>query len=735
VALAVSGGEPPYRWALAGGDSAFTLRANGAEATLEGAPDQVGTWNLVTTVRDRAGHLAVWEWAASVGQTPVVRTSELPSVCPNEIYSVSLEADGGEPALRTWSSNLPAQTGLSLVEDRIEGHFAGAAAGATHVDFEVTVEVDGCVSDPASLSLQLESASATACPGIAVDGVPFGPPRAPCLGSEYQTQLLVQRGKPPYDWQATAEPEGLSFDSAAQTLSGVASAAGDFTVQVTDGNGRTVQVNYPLEPRDKCWFSFVSTETAKAHLELLDPVLLHRRSYPTVPDDTAVTDFHFSPDGRFLAYRRGQAGAQRVAIIRLETGQEQQFDFPSVIQYDWSPNSAVLAVAFDANGVRSLGAVNVLGAQALAADETVGTVLFTELQPIPAQVDSALTWFAPTDVGFLSVFAGSIQQLYRAALQSDGFASPSKILGDLYPAGTTLRTTQAGLYAIPQGKPMAFYDADGSGLVLHDNVIVGGTGRFVGRAQSGTLALFRARDSSLNAAATPRVALSGCDDLLAWAADGKRIACTFQPADENRVVIFEFNAEMEALSKPDAVRGSYEYPRGAQVQRRRVFSPQGDRFAFTTDDALHVATLQDGTPRTNFDVALSPAAVAPNNAFAELGFAPNGEWLLVHRGKRLSFFDVRDPKLGEVELSSLLAPSLRCEEDFRDTNGGWCGAERPLAPFAWSPKSDLAAYETAKGTLEMRDFTWVARDVFGAVDVHPNCSSACVSKNQFGFQP
>ncbi|HWA75915.1 MAG TPA: putative Ig domain-containing protein [Polyangiaceae bacterium] len=735
VALEVAGGQPPYRWSLVGGEPSFTLSTEGAEATLEGSPDQAGDWNLVVTVRDQGGHSAEWQWHASVRETPVVRTAEVPSVCPNELYSVSLEADGVEPALLTWSSNLPAQTGLSLVEDRIEGHFEGAAAGATHIDFAVTAEADGCVSEPATLSLVLESATATACPGIAVDGVPFGPPRRPCLGNEYQTRVVVQRGKAPYHWQATAEPEGLSFDAQEQTLSGVASAEGDFTVQVEDGTGRTVQVSYPLKPSKNCWFSYVSTETTPAHLELLDPILLHRRSYPAVPDDAAVTDFRFSPDGQFLAYRRGQVGAQRVAIIRLETGQEQLFDFPSVIQYDWSPNSAVLAVAFDENGARSLGAIDVARAGELAAEDAVGTVLFSELTPTPAQVDSELTWFAPGDVGFLSVFVGSMQELYRAPLESDGFASPRKILGDLYPVGTPMRTTLAGLYAVPQGKPMAFYGADGSAIVLHDGVIIGGTGRYLGRAQSGALAVFRATDSTLNAAAKPRVSGSGCDDLLAWAGARERIACTFQAAAGNQVVIFDLDAKSEELSKPEAVRGTYEYPRGAQVQRRRAFSPNGERFAFTTDDALHVATLDDGTPRTEFDVALSPATVAPNNAFGELEFSPDGNLLLMHRGKRLSFFDVRAQKLGEVVLSGLLAPSLRCEEDFRDTNGGWCGAERPLAPFAWSQGSDLAAFETAKGTLEIRDFTWLARDVFDAVDVHPNCSSACVSNNQFGFQP
>lgn len=67
------------------------------------------------------------------------------------------------------------------------------------------------------------------------------------VGAQYQTQLTAQDGQPPYSWDATGLPAGLSINTAG-IISGVPNTAGTYqvTVTVTDENTDTDSATLPL---------------------------------------------------------------------------------------------------------------------------------------------------------------------------------------------------------------------------------------------------------------------------------------------------------------------------------------------------------------------------------------------------------------------------------------------------------------------------------------------------------
>jgi hypothetical protein len=740
VELSVSGGRAPYDWEPLSAASGFALKPGpeGKRATLLGTPMVSGEEPLVVSVTDSEGHEAERRFTISTDETPVIRTDSVPSVCPNEVYSFELTAEGGDASEYVWSTtDLSEQTGLALVGNRLEGRFAGAERGTTSIDFTVNVAVGHCRSASAQLTLDLESPTATVCPAIEVSGeLSDTPPPSPCLGNPYSAQFLVRRGKGVPVWEAPSRPAGLAFDADTQTISGNSVAPGTLTVRVKDETERTIEASYELHPRDKCWFAYVSSETDTSRVHLFDPVLGNRRTFPEQSSEAPALDFKFSPNGQFLAYRLGAANEPaQLAVVKLATWQEQLFDFPSVKRYAWANDSSVLAVVFDTSEGSFLGGLAVARAEDGAATGAQAALAIPRLDPIAASVDSEPAWFGDTHLGFLTVSdVPSLLFLATTQLGASGFTPASVLVWNSYTADTVLRPAAKGLFAIPQLGAMVFYGSDGSVPVLHDNVSIAPSGRYAARTQNHELQLFRDIDSSFKSDALPRQRFAGCDTLLGWASGRERVACTHRTSDlENELWIVDIDPRTDVPRLLSSVRGNFAYPEGAHAQRRRLFSKSGARFAFTTDDFLHVARLDEGTPIADFNVPLSSAATPPHNAFAELSFSPNELLLLQHRGARLSLFDLRDQQPLELTVSDALSPSERCEEDFRNTSG-WCGVERSLAPFTWAPGSDLAAFQTALGTLEIYDLTWLSRLRFSLIPVNEQCGHDCIG-GEFAFQP
>ncbi len=71
-------------------------------------------------------------------------------MCPDELYTLQVKAEGGNAVNYAWAADVPASTGLALAGDRLTGKFRGAPNGATHVDFTL---IYGALSAPLVLLL------------------------------------------------------------------------------------------------------------------------------------------------------------------------------------------------------------------------------------------------------------------------------------------------------------------------------------------------------------------------------------------------------------------------------------------------------------------------------------------------------------------------------------------------------------------------------------------------------
>jgi len=749
IHLRASGGVPPYRWKLLESDPAFALLgANTDRATVIGTPQNPGLYPLRLQLTDATNNQPYARtFDVSVSDFPVIDQASVPTVCPGELYSVELAAHGGDASAYQWTvPDLPQSTGLSIVDGRLSGKFLGAPGNADHLDFSLHVDDGGqCAAAPVKLTLKLEKPTSLLCTTVGVQGqVSDTPPPAPCLGNPYNEKLSVRRGKGATSLKATALPLGLSFDPSTQSISGIAEGGGPLTLVVTDSaSHRQIASSFELKPRDTCWLAYVSKETGSQRLRVFDALLGNRKTLPSssssvLTETEGVTDFKFSPDGRYLALRlsapNGPAG---LVIEKVATWQEERLLLSGVTQYEWSADSQTLAIAYNTTSGSLLTGLRVQSqlSNGPTNPSNPTPIVFPLLESTPASVDSALVWFDGDHLGFLKKHSESAYYPSTTTLAAQGFTPVSTRIDSLTPPGSDLLPAAQGVFVVPppEGELILYYGSDGSGVVVHDGVVVAPSGRYTGRAADHSLALFRASDDSLDG--TPYDQVAGCDTLLAWASGTERIACTHQLDNaDDQLKIFEVSQATDKLSLFADVPLQAS-PGAPRVEHRRLFSPSGARLAFTgDDDALSVVSLAGAAAQTH-SFQSTPAGQTPTNAFAELSFSPNEQLLLQHRGQRLSLFDVTSADLQPVPVSDALAASVGCKEDFLNRTDGWCGVERPGAPFAWAPASDLVVFEDAQGALQIYDLTWRQQGLYSTVAVHEQCTQDCVVDGQFAFQP
>jgi hypothetical protein len=114
-------------------------------------------------------------------------------------------------------------------------------------------------------------------------------------------------------WHALDVPPGLTFDDEQLTLSGTPTVAGTLLLLARDGAGKPLrETTIAIEPRASCW---LATSQAAA-LTLFDRVL---GSTVTLVVDAAagesISDFAFSPDGRFLVLRTRKASGDAISFM------------------------------------------------------------------------------------------------------------------------------------------------------------------------------------------------------------------------------------------------------------------------------------------------------------------------------------------------------------------------------------------------------------------------------------
>lgn len=276
-------------------------------------------------------------------------------------------------------------TGGSSVVDAGEG--GGGAAGADGGLCDVPCDDDEvCTNDSCDPDIGcdhvpttggpcpnggtcIDGACITEFPEIVTDALPKAVFRIPYAFS-FEGAGGTEDG---YSWElASGElPPGLSITPGG-ALSGEPEREGifGFDVRLTDSAGASARRTFRLDVTRKRWLVYHSDEEVQGEYQIyavdvartLDPpsdgvwkwkLTEHPGSY------VSPNPYAFSPDGRWLAYLDG-VGTLRSLYVRDMTGLDLGFprridDFPtatdvSVTDFDWSPNSQLLAFTVSLDG-------------------------------------------------------------------------------------------------------------------------------------------------------------------------------------------------------------------------------------------------------------------------------------------------------------------------------------------------------------------------------------------------
>ncbi|HTV23998.1 MAG TPA: hypothetical protein VMG12_35145, partial [Polyangiaceae bacterium] len=408
---------------------------------------------------------------------------------------------------------------------------------------------------------------------------------------------------------------------------------------------------------------------------------------------------------------------------------------------------AILAVAFERNGDDVLGGVQLAPPAAAPFGLASAAPELVYLNPALASVRSELVGFGADRVAFLTndpVFAGG--QLFQSARFEAGAASVLaareryEFIGrvDFWPSAH-------GMFAIdPSLRQAHFFLGDGASEVSHNDVLIAPSGAYTARVEGGTLRVYRAEDGSASAGAPAWAEAEGCSALLAWARGRERIACAVSAGaspsaggadgavddDTQRVVFFDLDAEQQRLVELGRVQGDYRFLREQHVGESRLFADGGGRFAFGTDDAIYVVSLDDGAPHIEVDTPASLLSGRP----LQLSFSARGGFLAAHAGDGLGVWNLHAEREPFARVGPLLPVPAGCSEDFLRSPTTWCGDGMRDGVMRWSSDEDLIAFRTAAGRLAIEDLSLDFPRGGRVIAVDDACAEGCIVPGAYQFQ-
>ena len=244
-----SGGNPPYTWTVASGDTGG-LVLDPATGDLKGTPQTAGTFNFTIQAADRSGATATQAFSLVVSPPTltITTTSPLPAATVGVAYSQKLPvvASGGT-APYTWSITGGAVPGLTFDPSSLTLSGTPSTAGA----FNLTIQAADSTNLTAtrSLSLTVNGASLSITTSRQLPDARLNEP--------YSQTIVAAGGRPPYRWSSSGLPAGLTINSTTGQISGTPTAAGNFGIAITVSDSAltnladrfTLTVNLPSAPR------------------------------------------------------------------------------------------------------------------------------------------------------------------------------------------------------------------------------------------------------------------------------------------------------------------------------------------------------------------------------------------------------------------------------------------------------------------------------------------------------
>jgi hypothetical protein len=228
--LAVSGGEGPYSWSIAGGQIPPGLQIQGD--VLRGTVTSAGQYDYRLQVSDRLGGASTRDCSIQVLAQLTIVTNQLAGGNIDVPYSERVVVGGGVPPY-AWSTSAGAlPPGLFLNSGT--GQITGAPTNVGTFPFTIRVIDSAGVVQDAPLSIAVTSSfQIAACPTPAAT-----------VGQAYIAVLSAVGGQTPYAWTVSSGslPAGLTLNGSSGVISGNPTQAGDagFVLTASDAAPSTV---------------------------------------------------------------------------------------------------------------------------------------------------------------------------------------------------------------------------------------------------------------------------------------------------------------------------------------------------------------------------------------------------------------------------------------------------------------------------------------------------------------